>query len=153
MVSSRSSRTSHQRGLTIVELLAALAVVAVAIIGIAALYGSETDPEHPVSPRIEAAELAESIAKRIELNAAGRSDYASVVGIVCRGTSKSKRADDAAAREAACWHDKVEAQLPNGMGTITRDASTTPPTFVIAVSWSAPDTGAASYVMRVQPKT
>ena len=140
------------RGVTVVELLTAIAVVAIAIIGIAALYATEADPEHVTSTQLQAAELAESVAARIENNAAGRSGYASVVGVFCNGKLRSKRADDAAAREAACWHDEVVARLPNGLGTITRDASTTPPTFVIAVSWSSADTGAASYVMRVQPR-
>jgi hypothetical protein len=56
-----------------------------------------------------------------------------------------------AAREAACWEDEVERKLPSGLGTITRDTLTTPPTYVIAVSWSAPDAGTASYVIRVTP--
>lgn len=139
-------------GVTVVELLAAVAVVAIAIIGIAALYATEADPEHAPSPRTQASELADTMAARIEKNAAGRSGYASVVGVFCKDAPRTKRVDDAAAREAACWHDEVEAKLPNGVGTITRDASTTPPTFVIAVSWSAADSGAASYVVRVQPQ-
>jgi len=138
-------------GVTIVELLAAIAVVAIAIIGIAALYATDSDPANLESPRLQAAQLAEAMADRIEKNAAGRSGYANVVGVLCNGSTRSKRADDAAAREAACWHDEVEAKLPNGMGTVTRDESTKPPGFVIAVSWSAADTGAASYVMRVTP--
>ena len=138
-------------GVTIVELLTAIAVVAVAIIGIAALYATESDPDSPPSPRMQAAELAEAIAARIEVNKAGRSGYANIIGVLCNGGPQSKRADDAAAREAACWHDEVEAKLPNGMGTITRDGSTKPQSYVIAVSWSAADTGAASYVMRVTP--
>jgi hypothetical protein len=138
--------------MTLVELLAAVAVVAVAIIGIAALYSGEKDPAQPQSPRLQAAQLAEKIALRIEQDAGGRAGYASVVGVLCNAPVRSKRVDDAAAREAACWHDEVEAQLPNGMGTIVRDATTNPPTFVIAVSWSAAQTGAASYVLRVQPK-
>jgi type II secretory pathway pseudopilin PulG len=136
-----------------VELLAAVSVVAVAIIGIAALYGSENDPEQPVSARTQAAGLAEKMAIRIEQDAAGRSGYASVVGVLCNPPLRSKRADDAAAREAACWHNQVEKELPNGSGSITRDASTLPPTYVIAVSWSTAEVGAASYVMRVQPKS
>jgi hypothetical protein len=64
--------------------------------------------------------------------------------------AKPKRAQDAAAVEAACWHQQVGEQLPSGTGSITRDATTTPPTYVIAVSWSSPEGGAASYVIRVQ---
>jgi Tfp pilus assembly protein PilV len=138
--------------MTLVELLTAVAVVAVAIIGIAALYSGAQDPAQPQSPRLQAAQLAEKIALRIEQDAGGRAGYASVVGVLCNAPVRSKRADDAGSREAACWHDEVEAQLPNGMGTIVRDATTNPPTFVIAVSWSTAQTGAASYVLRVQPK-
>lgn len=147
-----SSGFYRVRGVTLVELLAAVAVVAVAIIGIAALYDREADPEQATSQRAQGARLAEKIALRIEQNAPGRGGYASVVGVLCSAPPRSKRADDAAAREAACWHNEVEAELPNGLGSITRDASTTPPTFVIAVSWSAAESGAASYVMRVQPR-
>ena len=125
-------------------------MVGVAIIGIAALYADGTGAARVSEPRLRAAELAEQIAARISANPAGRTGYASVVGVVCDEQAKPKRAQDAAAVEAACWHQQVAEQLPSGMGSITRDASTTPPIYVIAVSWSSPEGGAASYVIRVQ---
>jgi hypothetical protein len=70
---------------------------------------------------------------------------------LCEQQSKPVLPQDVAAREAACWEDEVERKLPSGLGTISRDTLTTPPSYVIAVSWSAPDAGTASYVMRVMP--
>jgi type IV pilus assembly protein PilV len=133
-----------------VEILVALLIMGVALIGIAALYADTTGATRESEPRLRAAELAEQIAARITANPAGRTGYASVVGVVCDQQAKPKRAEDAAAVEAACWHDEVADQLPSGMGSVTRDATTTPPTYVIAVSWSSQGSSAASYVIRVQ---
>jgi type IV pilus assembly protein PilV len=146
----RRTRSHHCKGFSLAEVLVALLMIGVAIIGIAALYADGTGAARTSEPRLRAAELAEQIAARITSNPAGRIGYASVVGVVCDQEAKPKRAQDAAAVEAACWHQQVGEQLPSGTGSITRDATTTPPTYVIAVSWSSPEGGAASYVIRVQ---
>ena len=139
-------------GVTLVEILGAVLIIGVALIGVAALYTDTQGITREAEPRVRAAELAEEIAARINANAAGRVGYASVVGVVCDEKAKPKRAEDAAAIEAACWHQHVSEQLPSGLGSITRDTSTTPPIYVVAVSWSNDQGGAASYVIRVQDK-
>lgn len=133
------------------ELIAALLVMAVGIIGVAALYSDSIGTNTDVRLQTQAAELAEEIAERIEANEPGRIGYVGTVGVVCDAGSKALSAQDAAANEAACWEDKVEAALPSGSGTIVRDTSTTPTSFIVAVSWSAPGKGAASYVIQVKP--
>ena len=139
------------RGFTIVEILAALLVIAVAFIGIAALYSDAAQKNAEEHLRLQAAELAAEIAKRIEENDVGRVGYAGTVGVVCDATRRNPSLVDAASNEAACWQDRVERDLPSGLGTITRDTSRTPVTYVVAVSWSAPGKGAASYVLQVTP--
>jgi type IV pilus modification protein PilV len=136
-------------GFTIIETLAALLVIAVGVIGVVALYldNVHTSPEGQL--HIQAADLAESIAVRIRENSAGRVGYAGTIGVVCDPVARPKTAPEAAAQEAACWETKVERTLPSGVGSISRDLTTTPTTYVIAVSWSAPESGAASYVIRV----
>jgi type IV pilus modification protein PilV len=143
---------SRSRGFTIAEVLAALLVMAVGIIGIAALYSDQVQTNPEAQLHLEAAALAEQIAERIRATKEGHAGFATTIGVLCE-QQPSKRAtpQDAAAREAACWEDEVERKLPSGLGTITRDALTNPPTYVIAVSWSAPDAGTASYVIRVTP--
>ncbi len=136
-------------GFTIIETLAALLVIAVGAIGIAALYldNVHTTPEGQL--HLEAAELAGLMAARLRENGEGRVGYAGTIGVVCGARVRSKSPQDAAAQEAACWEAEVERRLPSGLGSITRDLSTTPVTYVVAVSWSAPKSGAASYVVHV----
>jgi len=138
-------------GFTIMEVIAALLVIAVGIIGIAALYSDVVQTKAETQLQAQAAALAEEIATRIRANAAGRVGYAGTVGVVCNTQAAPKSPQDAAANEAACWEDRVEQSLPSGLGTVTRDISSTPVRYVIAVSWSEPQGGAASYVVQVTP--
>jgi type IV pilus modification protein PilV len=144
-------RHSHA-GFSVLEILVALVVIGIGVIGVAALYTEGVSKTANTDPRTIAAELADSIAERIRANSAGRSGYARVMGIVCNPKAKPKGADRQAELEAACWEDRVEQRLPNGTGTITRDASTTPATYVIAVSWTVTNAGTASYVTRIRPE-
>lgn len=142
---------SRSRGFTIAEVLAALLVMAVGIIGIAALYSDQVQINPDAQLHREAAALAEQIAQRIRETKEGHAGFATTIGVLCEQQSKARLPQDVAAREAACWEDEVERKLPSGLGTVTRDTLTNPPTYVIAVSWSAPDAGTASYVIRVTP--
>jgi type IV pilus assembly protein PilV len=139
-------------GFTLAEVFTAILVIAIGLVGIAALYGETAQPDPEAVPRTQAEQLAQTIGERVRVNSDGRQGYASIVGVVCVANVKPKRPIDAAAQEAACWQDEVQRALPNGTGSITRDLTTSPPTYVVAVSWSAPGAGAASYVIRVQPK-
>ena len=142
---------SRSRGFTIAEVFAALLVMAVGIIGIAALYSDQVQTNPEAQVHREAAALAEQIAERIRETKEGHAGFATTIGVLCEQQPKPKLPQDVAAHEAACWEDEVERKLPSGLGTITRDTLTSPPTYVIAVSWSAPDAGTASYVIRVTP--
>lgn len=156
------------RGFTVAEGLAALLVVAVGILGIAALYSDQT-PREGTRWRQEAAGLADTIAERILATREGREGFSMTIGVVCgpenrnrvgqtsaggqvspQGGSLPRLAIDIAALEAACWEEEVERRLPSGQGKVRRDLSTIPVSYVISVSWSSPE-GAASYVMRVSP--
>lgn len=144
-------RGAHrERGFNIVEILAALLVIAVAIIGIAALYSDQTHIPADARLPLRAAELADQMAARIRATAEGREGFATTVGVICNDQAKTRTPQDQAAKIAACWEDEVESSLPSGLGSISRDTSMTPASYVVAVSWSAPGTGAASYVTRVE---
>lgn len=143
------NRVRRLHGFTIVEVLAALLVMAVGIIGIAALYSDQVQTNPEAQLHQQAAELAEQIANRIRATQEGHAGFATTIGVLCDQQSRVVLPQDMAAREAACWEDEVERKLPSGLGTITRDTLTSPPTYVIAVSWSVPDAGTASYVIRV----
>ncbi|MBL8268703.1 hypothetical protein [Steroidobacter sp.] len=140
----------YARGFNIVEILAALLVMAVAIVGIAALYSDQTHIPPDARLPLRAAQLAENMAQRIRSTAEGRDGFATTVGVICDEKAKTPLPQDKAAQVAACWEDEVEHSLPSGLGSISRDTAMTPASYVVAVSWSAPGTGAASYVTRVE---
>lgn len=139
----------HARGFNIVEVLVALLVIAVAIVGVAALYSDQTHMRPDARLPLLAAELADAMAERIRATPEGRDGFATTIGVVCDPDRKVKLPQDQTALIAACWEDEVERSLPSGLGTISRDTSVTPPSYVVAVSWSAPGSGTASYVVRV----
>ncbi|HWK50945.1 MAG TPA: hypothetical protein VNR40_13720 [Steroidobacter sp.] len=139
----------YARGFNIVEILAALLVMAVAIVGIAALYSDQTHIPADARLPLRAAELAEQMAERIRVTPEGRDGFATTVGVICSEKARTRTAQDKAAQIAACWEDEVESSLPSGLGSISRDTSLTPASYIVAVSWSAPGAGAASYVTRV----
>ena len=144
-------RGAHrERGFNIVEILVALLVMAVAIVGIAALYSDQTHIPADARLPLRASELAEQMAERIRATPEGRDGFATTVGVICNGKAKTRTPQDKAAQIAACWEDEVENSLPSGLGSISRDTSMAPASYVVAVSWSAPGTGAASYVTRVE---
>jgi type IV pilus modification protein PilV len=143
----------RSRGFTIAEVFAALLVMAVGIIGIAALYSDQVQTNPEARLHLEAAALAEQIAEQIRQTKEGHAGFATTIGVLCEQQRKPKVAQDIAAHAAACWEDEVERKLPSGLGVVSRDALTDPPTYVIAVSWSAPDAGTASYVIRITPPT
>ncbi len=140
----------YVRGATLIESLAALLVMAVGFVGVAALYldAEQSAPESML--RREAITLADAMAERIRQNEEGRTGYASSIGVVCGKASARRSLQKEAARETACWKADVERRLPSGLGSVTRDLSTTPVTYVVAVSWSSPESGASSYVVRLE---
>jgi hypothetical protein len=140
----------YARGSNIVEILAALLVMAVAVVGIAALYSDQTHIPPDARLPLRAAELADTMADIIRTTPEGRDGFATTVGVICSEKAKARSPQDKAAQIAACWEDEVENALPSGLGSISRDTSMTPASYVVAVSWSAPGTGAASYVTRVE---
>jgi type IV pilus modification protein PilV len=149
-ITASSLRAHQARGFNIVEMLAALLVIAVGIVGVAALYSDQTHIPADARLPLRAAELAESMAQRIRATTEGRDGFATTVGVICDPEKPPKLPQDKAAVEAACWEDDVERALPSGLGSISRDTTSNPASFVVAVSWSAPETGTASYVTRVE---
>src|SRR5690554_4711395 len=105
------------RGFTIAEILVALLVIAVGIVGIAALYADRVQREPETHYQGRAAELAEDMADRIRATKEGAAGFATTVGVLCDPQAKPVLPHDKAALEAACWEDEVERSLPSGLGT------------------------------------
>ena len=142
--------TLKQRGATLVEVLVALLIMSVGLLGVAALYVDNLRKGRTALVRTQAATLAGDMADRIRVNREGGAAFARMTGRRCADLAMNASADEAAANDLACWQDEVAKQLPNGIGTVVRDSSTLPPTYTVTVSWSETGAGTASYVVHVQ---
>lgn len=114
-----------RRGFTLVEVLVALVVLAVGMLGLAlllveGLQGSRTAIEHT-----QAVNLAADIAERMRANRAAASAYDTVEGTpeprldaACEEAAGPCDPHAMAAHDLRLWMDHVAATLPDGRGSI-----------------------------------
>lgn len=125
-MSVSARHASQQHGFTLVEVLVALIVLSVGLLGIAAMYVESLRANRDALVRTQAIALASDLADRIRSNRLPANNYT--------GTGVNARA----IADLADWTDAVETQLPGGEGAVRfRDGTaTTPAQYMIEVSWN-----------------
>jgi hypothetical protein len=96
----------------------------------------------------QAIQLADEMADQIKNENNPKQSYESTLGAKCDNTTKQTIS---ASNRVACWQDRIQQQLSNGSSKIYLDRHVQPAQYVIVVNWSAPKTGTASYILRVNP--
>lgn len=136
-------------GLTIVDLLVALLLLAPCILGIAALKAERVRKNDNSVAHDRAILLSGEAAKLITVEYLPGFRYETSAGLVCDSNLQAAQRERLAANAVACWQDKVANGLPNGSGAIALDSRARTPSYVVTISWSNPEAGTASYVARV----
>lgn len=165
-VPSRSRRAV--RGSSLVEVLVALVVIAVGMLGIAALYVEGLRSGRTALTRTRAIVIATDMSDRIRANRAGGDSY--IKGGTDAGTTNGNcdpggtgcTPAQMARHDIALWNTLVTG-LPNGSATIQRSTATTPATYTITISWAevggvavndggptASNVAVDSYTLRIQ---
>lgn len=151
----RARRRSHG-GFTLVEVLVALVVLSVGMLGIAALYLDGLRAGRTALYRSTAVTLAADMADRIRANATAGAAYAGTgpgAAGDCVNGDVDCTAGELAADDWSDWSRQLESQLPEGAtGEVLVDVAAPAPTYTITVAW--PETGQeqpASYSLTVQP--
>ena len=122
-----------QRGFTLVEVLVALIVLTIGMLGIAALYLDTLRASRQALVRTQAVNLAADIADRIRSNRTVANAYD------CAGACAAGEGVGAMAiADINAWRTAVGAQLPGGTASITYAAAlpNAPDIYVIALSWT-----------------
>ncbi len=142
-VNKRDNRRTRN-GFSLVEVLIALVVMSVGMLGIAGLYVQSMQAGRTSMFRHHAVTLAGDVADRIRANPTAAVAYTAVnAGVApandCTppGTADCTPAQ-MAADDIALWTDQANDTLPAGLVRVVFNAAAVPPTYQITVSWTEP---------------
>lgn len=129
----------RQRGFSLVEVLIALVIMSVGMLGIAGLYVQSMQAGRTSMLRHHAVTLAGDVADRIRANPRAGIAYQ---GPGVDGSCVSGVADcdevTMAGHDIFLWDQQAVDTLPSGDVAITFDDTGTPPTFDIVITWAEP---------------
>lgn len=150
----RSSRCGNpSSGFTIVEVLVALVVLAVGMLGIAGLYVITLRSGSGAIYRTQAIYLANDLADRIRANrSAGQAYAAAAANNNCYGAAAvTCNAAQLAANDLLVWQTQVTSTLPSGASAVGVVGAVSPFTYQIVVRWTDPgDPTVLSYTLSMQ---
>lgn len=136
----KTARTGMQRGFSLVEVLIALIIMSVGMLGIAGLYVQSMQAGRTSTLRHNAITLAGDVADRIRSNRTAGAAYAGVgADKGCVGTDCSVA--DMASHDIFQWTQQAAASMPSGAVAITFNG-VVPAEYTIAITWNEP--GAAT---------
>jgi type IV pilus assembly protein PilV len=131
-------------GFTMVEVLVALVVLAIGLLGIAALYLNSLQAGRTAIYRTQAVELAADLADRIRMNRTATAAYGTAFGdaevaVPACATTGGCADGELAATDLSNWKAAITAQLPNGQGQVVVTAPVIagdPTSYLITIQWS-----------------
>jgi len=134
---TQSRTIRYHGGFSLVEVLIALVIMSVGMLGIAGLYVEGMRAGRTSTFRHHAVTLASDVADRIRANRAGAVDYEGVGGNNdCVLGNVDCNASQMAANDIWLWKLQAAGMLPNGDVAITFDDTVNPNTYQIVVSWA-----------------
>ena len=140
----RGRRRSRQSGFTMVEVMVALVVLAIGLLGIAALLLKSLQAGRTATYRTEAVNLAADLADRIRSNRTAQAAYGTLFADVeapvgaCDTTGGCSDAD-LASTDLARWKATIGNLLPNGQGQVVVTmpvAAGEPTNYLVSIQWT-----------------
>jgi type IV pilus assembly protein PilV len=137
--------SSNQKGFSLIEVLIALIIMSVGMLGIAGLYVQSLQAGRASMFRHQAVSLAGDVADRIRANPSAGVAYAGVgANNNCVAANFDCDIVAMAANDIWVWDMQAVNSLPNGDVVVTFDDTLAPPIYTITVSWNEPGMTALS---------
>jgi type IV pilus assembly protein PilV len=138
------NRIDKQRGFSLIEVLVAMIVMSVGMLGIAGLYVQSLQAGRTSMFRHQAVALAGDVADRIRANPTAGKTYENATGQPsgCVATGADCTADEMALNDIFLWKQQAAATLPGTAETggveVQLDDGVTPPRYTVTVKWQEP---------------
>jgi type IV pilus assembly protein PilV len=135
------TRSNSQRvgGFTLIEVLIALVILSVGMLGIAGLYVTSMQAGRTSILRHNAVTLAGDIADRIRANPRAGPAYALAgANNNCVDGGVDCTLGQMAAHDIFLWDQQAANTMPNGTVNIVFNNGVAPPTYQITVAWTEP---------------
>jgi type IV pilus assembly protein PilV len=131
-----SSNRSRQAGLTLIEILIAVLIISIGLLGVAGLQAFSLRNNHDALMRSHASALAADIADRMRANRADAlaQRYDTTFGATRAVTGSPPPLADFDVNE---WLNTLAAQLPSGLGQVDVDPATN--IALISIRWGESD--------------
>ena len=119
--------SAPSRGFSLMEVLVAVLVLAIGLLGLAALQARGVKFNHDAYARSQATYLAYDIIDLMRANRANAAAYVAAgdPGGACNPTTSGP------ANDLACWYDALQAVLPGGDATIAQNGNQ----FDVTIRW------------------
>ena len=131
--------SQRQRGFSLVEVLIALVIMSVGMLGIAGLFVQGMQAGRTSVLRHHAVTLAGDVADRIRANPrAGVAYEGAGADNACVGYGTNCNEASMAAHDVLLWEQQAVDSLPAGAVAVDFDNSFTPPLYTIDVTWAEP---------------
>ncbi len=113
-------RESGARGFSLIEVLVAIVVLGVGLLGLAALQAFSSQANQSANFRTQATALAYDMLDRMRVNrgAVLRGSYYTAFDKPAGGCGADASSDSVAVRDIRQWKCAIEAQLPGGKGEV-----------------------------------
>ena len=157
MINQNLKRRSRARGFSLVEVLVALLVISIGMLGLAALYVETLRMNRTAIYRTQAVNLASDMAERIRANAAA--------GVAYAGAGANPGCNDGLGAAVACtpaqmaaqdvfdWQGATALLLPNGNAALgfVAGGGGTPNVYTLTITWTeVSQADALTFVMTVE---
>ncbi|MDD2661844.1 MAG: type IV pilus modification protein PilV [Methylococcales bacterium] len=134
----------RHRGFTLIEILIAMLVLAIGLLGLAGLQATGLKNNQSAYNRSQATQLAYDLADRMRANVAGVATYTAILPSAATAkanclTTTGCIAADMAENDLFEWNSAISNVLPSGSGTICLGAGCTPAAaanvFKVTITW------------------
>ena len=138
LINCKQPSLNRLRGFSLVEVLIALIIISVGMLGIAGLYVQSMQAGRTSMFRHNAVILVGDVADRIRANPTAGAAYTAIGGAdnncIAQGVNCS--APDMADQDIFLWTAQAAETLPAGTVTVVFDGAVTPPTYDITANWT-----------------